>query len=747
MTQLKPIGRGIPVMWSVFAGLLLLSCTQNRTDSAFDSWQHYGGSPEQSRFFEGDEITKENVHRLEVSWTYPIGDDMPNFFSPLVVDTVMYLVAKNSSLVAVNVNTGEEIWIHANLDGITRRGINYWESEDRSDRRLLFTINNTLQAINADTGETIMDFGQNGYVDLRESLDREGTSVRRIQSMMPGVLYEDLLILGSSPGENYFSPPGHIRAYNVRTGALEWKFRTIPHPEEYGYETWPKDAYKYVGGANVWSEMSVDTDRGIVFLPVGSPTYDYYGADRLGSNLFGNSLVAVNARTGERLWHFQTLHHDLWDYDLASAPQLITIDRDGKRIDAVAVASKHGMMFVFDRETGEPLFPIEEKPFPPSEMPGEEAWPTQPISSLPRFTRNEVTVETLNPYFSDSIRNHWIQRLQEGRSGLYIPPSDKYELIAMPGALGGANYGNAASFPDKGMVYLLTQEHASIYKLNRVEPPRVDLSGDQLEKVISVYASTCQTCHGVDREGGVGPSLTNIGDYIFYGDFKEIVLNGKGQMPGFVHMDEESMLGLFKWMGGNPRSINFRRSTEVTMPEGPVVGSGGAAIADDENKMSPMADYPEGVERPTDRYTTDYGLEWPALAAPPWSSLVAYDLNEGLIRWRRPVGIDSLYANGDPSAGAPSGVLRKGMVVTSTGIVFATAKGGKLYAFDSDNGEILWETTLSHESNAQPIMYTVGGKQYLVVNASSNFTRDSHNHSIREGALPKGYVVFGLPEH
>ncbi len=747
MSLLRPVGKYLPFLLMSLTIFVLASCKEDQDEKKFNTWRHYGGSPEQSRFFEADQITKENVHQLEVSWVFPTQDTQPNFFSPIIVDTVMYVLAKNSSLIAVNVKTGEEIWIHANLSGITRRGINYWESEDRKDRRLLFAINNTLQAIDASTGKSITDFGENGYVDLRKNLDRDHTSIRRIQPMMPGVLYKNLLIMGSAPGENYFSPPGHIRAYNVVTGEMEWKFRTIPHPGEFGHDTWPKDAYQYVGGVNVWSEMSVDTERGIVFLPLGSPTYDYYGADRTGSNLFGNSLVALNADTGERLWHFQTVHHDLWDYDLSPAPQLITINREGKVIDAVAVATKHGMLFVFDRETGDPLFPIEEMPFPSSEMPGEEAWPTQPISSIPGFTRNEVTIETLNPYFPDSIREQWHKRLDAAKSGLYVPPSDQYETVMMPGALGGANYGNTASFPDKGLMFIQTQEHASIYKLNKVAPPQVELSEDQLEKVISVYSSTCQTCHGVNREGGVGPPLLDIGDYIFYNDFKDIVLNGKGQMPGFVHMDEETIMGLFKFMGGNPRSINFRRSVEVKTPEGPVVDSGGVEIADDESRAAPMSDYPEGVERPKDRFTTDYGLEWPGLAAPPWSSLVAYDLNEGVIKWRRPIGIDSLYAQGDPNLGAPGGVLRKGMVVTSTGLVFATAKGGKLYAFDAESGDMLWDYTLSHEANAQPSMFRVDGKQYLVVNASSNFARDSYDHSKNPDALPKGYVVFALPDN
>ncbi|WP_114751091.1 outer membrane protein assembly factor BamB family protein [Pleomorphovibrio marinus] len=721
-------------------------CQTDLPSSENTTWTHYGGSPGQSKFFNASEINKENVDQLEVAWVYPTEEQMPNFFSPIVVDTTMYLVGKNSSLIAINLHTREEIWIHANLTGITKRGINYWESEDKNDRRLLLTVNNSLQAIDAVTGESIQSFGKNGYVDLRQGLDRDPTSIRRIQPMMPGVIYDDLVIMGSAPGENYFSAPGHIRAYHVVTGELMWTFHTIPQPGEYGYETWPKDAYKYVGGVNAWSEISVDVEKGIAYLPLGSPTYDYYGADRVGSNLFGNSLVALDARTGERLWHFQTVHHDLWDYDLSPAPQLLTINKDGKTIDAVAVATKHGFMFVFDRVTGEPVFPIEEKAFPPSEMPGEEAWPTQPIPSLPNFTRNEVTVETLNPYFSDSVREVWIQRLGEAKSGLYVPPSDQYETIMMPGALGGANFGNTASDPASGIMYVQTQEHASIYKLNKVEPPKIDLSENEVLRVMNLYDNTCKSCHGVDMSGGVGPSLLNVGQHMIYDEFKSIVINGKGQMPGFIHVDEETLKALYRYLGGNPRTFNFRRNIETKTPEGPVVATGGVEILPDENRASPMSEYPEGVDHPADRYTTDYGLDWPGLAAPPWSSLVAYDLNKGTIKWRRPIGQDSLYVQGDPSKGAPGGVLRKGMVITSSGLVFATAKGGKLYALDADDGEIVWETTLSHEVNGQPSMFLLDGKQYLVVNASSNFARDSYDHSKKAGALPKGYVVFALPK-
>ncbi|MGE5943386.1 MAG: PQQ-binding-like beta-propeller repeat protein [Flavobacteriales bacterium] len=735
---------------TLFAALLCLtlivSCGKDSSTTKHTTWTHYAGSPDQSKYFDGSEITKENVNQLEVAWYYE-ADGGRNNFSPIVVDTIMYVTGKNNSLIAINIKNGEEIWIHANLSGLTRKGINYWESEDKKDKRLVFTLNNSIQEIDALTGKSITTFGDNGYVDLRVGVDREPSSIRRIQAMMPGVIVGDKLVIGSAPGENYFSAPGHVRAYNVVTGKLEWTFHTIPHPGEYGYETWPKDAYKYVGGANVWSEMSADVERGIVYLPIGSPTFDYYGGDRIGDGLFGNSLVAVDVNTGKRLWHFQTVHHDLWDYDLSPAPQLLTIKKDGKEIDIVAAATKHGYVFVFDRVTGEPIFPIEEKPFPASDVPGEQTSPTQPIPTLPSFMRHEVTKETINPYYSDSLKQMWYAKLDAGKTGLFQPPSDKYETIILPGPLGGANYGNTGSNPDKGLMFVMSQEHPSVYQLSKVAPPKIDLSADDHKKAQTLYENNCKTCHGPNLEGGVGPALKNVYQHIFYDEFKTIVLNGRGQMPGFVHVDETSLANLYRFMGGNPRSFNFRRGNqEESMPEGPVVASGGIKIPDDEQRVAPLSDYPDDVEHPEDRYTTGYGLEWESLMSPPWSYIVAYDMNKGEIKWKKPIGEDFEFVNGDKTKGAVIGVQRKSMVVTSTGIVFVTAKGGKLYALDQDTGNVLWETTLSNESVAVPAMYSIHGKQYLVINATGNFSRDSFDHSKEPGALPKGYVVYALPD-
>ncbi|MPZ20371.1 MAG: PQQ-binding-like beta-propeller repeat protein [Luteitalea sp.] len=389
------------------------------------TWSDYGGGSDSSKYVALGQITKANVDQLEVAWTYPTGDNNSYQFNPLIVDNVMYVLAKNNSLVALDATTGKEIWIHGRLRGIARRGINYWESADRRDRRLIFQMNNFLQAIDADTGKSILTFGTNGLVDLREGLGRDPETLTRAQSNTPGRIFEDLLLMGSATGEGYFSTPGHLRAYDVRTGKIVWTFHTIPQPGGLGYDTWPKDAWRYAGGANTWGEMSIDTERGIAYFPTGSPTYDFYGADRRGANLFGNSLLALDARTGKRLWHFQTVHHDIWDYDNTSAPQLVTVRRQDKTIDAVAMATKQGFLFVFDRVTGTPVWPIEERPVPPSNMPGEEAWPTQPFPTAPPpYARQILTPDAITPYLlTPKEHAEWKARIARARTGLFTPLS------------------------------------------------------------------------------------------------------------------------------------------------------------------------------------------------------------------------------------------------------------------------------------------------------------------------------------
>jgi quinoprotein glucose dehydrogenase len=729
------------------------------------SWPDYGGTPDQSKYLVTRDLTKKNISKLEVAWMYPTSDERAYQFNPVIVDNIMYVLAKNSSLVAIDVVTRKEIWIHANLRGITNRGINYWQSRDGRNRRLLFALEDSLQAIDARTGKSIQTFGKNGSVDLREGLGRDPATIRRVASSTPGRVFENLLILGSSPGEGYFSAPGHIRAYDVISGKLAWTFHTIPQPGEFGYDTWPKDAWKYVGGANVWGEITVDAKRGIAYLPVSSPTYDYYGADRIGMNLFSDCLLALDARTGKRLWHFQMVHHDLWDYDPTAAPQLLTVRKGGRKIDAVVQATKQGFVFVFDRVTGEPVWPIEERPVPKSDVPGEQAWPTQPFSTLPPSARQLVKPNDLTPYLiNDAERAAWRARISKARTGMFTPPA-LVESAIVPGAVGGTNWGNTASDPGAGVLYLLNQDFPSFYKLeiqdDRAAPRRSPFGPPDpaaVQRGQGLYKESCAPCHGEDRAGTpAGPSLVSIGTQILYSQLRRTIVYGNGRMPPIGHISDQQVGDILAFLGGGarPRQRNDP-AAPVAMPQGPVVASGG--IPRPPTPPTPpasghtgMQEYPEGVAAPAQRYHTDYGLGFPYLLAPPWSTIMAYDLNKGVIKWKKPLGQDRDVTHaGGKDTGVPRGSQRQGMIVTSTGIVFSTGRDGVLYAFDAGNGEVLWSAQLPMGTEGLPAAYQVKGRTFIVVNATTPRTWGLNSRESGIGSpepLGKGgYVVFALPE-
>jgi quinoprotein glucose dehydrogenase len=743
--------------------LISLTAVGAESQKEGHNWTDYGGSQSASKYVPLRQITKANVGKLRQVWSYLTGDDNAYAFNPIVVDGVMYLLAANNSLVALNAATGKPIWIHENLRGISSRGVNYWESKDRQDRRLIFQINHSLQAIDAHTGQSILSFGNKGLVSLKEGLNRDPKTIFRIQSNTPGRIYENLIILGSAPGEGYLSPPGDIRAFDVITGKLVWSFHTIPHPGEYGYDTWPKDAYKYAGAANAWGELSLDEKRGIVFVPTGSATYDYYGADRPGSNLFANCLIALDAKTGKRLWHFQAVHHDLWDYDLVAAPQLITIRKDGKTIDAVAQTTKHGFLFVFDRVTGEPVFPIEERAVMASDMPGEKAWPTQPFPAvLPVFARQKMTVDDINPwYLSNEERAQWKDRIASAHhNGLFTPPSTK-ETIALPGARGGSNWGTSASNPDKGMVYLLTQDWPSFYKLSEQTRRATGLRLPGAPPYVQgqfLYRMNCIACHKEDFTGGASvPTLVNMKSKLSMDDFRQVVLTGKGKMPAFPQLDQAALDGLFTYLGGSENAPPVKR------PEGKVVASSGAPGGLQLPAGSPYAQYgmhggppyPEGLDVPEQRYYTDYGLDYGYVISPPWSSIVAYDLNKGVIKWKVPLGLDPQAAKeGAKDTGIFRGGERRGMIVTGTGLIFVATTDAKVRAYDEETGQVLWTADLPAGSEGIPAMYEAAGKQFLVVLATTPLSQGRRGDpgssapnasaAVREGGA-KGYVAFALP--
>ncbi|WP_177181050.1 outer membrane protein assembly factor BamB family protein [Parapedobacter koreensis] len=756
-------GRLLPILSAVLCAFVVAGCSRPDSADQYTTWMNYGGGADQSKYSKLDRIDKSNVSQLSVAWSYATGDNTSYQFNPIIVDTVMYVLAKNSSLVALHAVTGEELWIHANLNGIARRGINYWESKDRSDRRLIFQINDYLQEIDAHTGQSIRTFGKDGLVDLREGLGRDPGTIARAQSGTPGAIFENLIILGASTGEGFLSTPGFLRAYDILTGDLAWTFHTIPQPGEFGYDTWPKDAYKYIGGVNTWGEISLDAERGIAYFPVGSPTYDYYGADRIGANLFGNCLLALDARTGERLWHYQLVHHDLWDYDPSAAPQLVTVNHGGKAIDAVAIATKHGFLFAFDRVTGEPLWPIEERAVPASDLPGEEAWPTQPFPTiLPPFARQQMTSADLTPFFlNPDEREEWTRKIDSMQTGLFTPLSHLKATVTQPGAVGGANWGSTAANPATGMVYVRSIDWPSFYgKMIRQEAPDEqaeaagpgELSGDAL------YVQYCQACHANDRSGGVGPSLVGLSARMQFNEFHQLVSGGRGEMPALHHLDEEAVQRLYRYLARLDRMSPQRTNDTV---EGPVVASGGIPGGLELRKAPNLGSYggndfgppyPAGVEAPSLRYFVPpgWGLEHPYLISPPWSTITAYDLNEGTIKWTRAIGEDKMAAaEGGKNTGVPR-AQRNGMIVTATGLLFSTSKDGKIYAFDAETGEQLWAGDLPMGTEGLPSLYRVGGRDYLVVCASTpiRWSIDKGEGDEQEQAGQQGqYVVFSLPEN
>lgn len=729
-----------PAIVPVALLLLPLASAQHN----YKTWKDFGGGPDSSKFVNLTQMNKFNVNQLTVAWTYPVRDRGTYRFNPIIVDNVMYVLARNSSLVALDATTGKEIWVHENLRGIAPYGINYWESKDRKDRRLIFQKNHYLQEIDARTGKSILSFGDNGLVNLKKGLDRDPDTISRIQSNNPGRIFENLLILGSVTGEFYVAPPGDLRAFDVITGKIVWTFHTIPRPGEVGYETWPRDAYKYAGGANTWGEIAVDEKRGIAYFPTGSPTFDYYGADRHGDNLFGNCLLALDARTGKRLWHFQLIHHDLWDYDATASPQLITVRHDGKVVDAIAQASKQGFLYVFDRVTGKPLWPIEERPVPQSDMPGEQSSPTQPFPTVvPPHSRQKVDPDDINPLLPADVRTEWKQRMLQGRIEQFTPPSTEYETFATPSSTGGANWGTTASNPKKGIVFISAQDTTSVYQLH-AEP--VAFPGLPQGAQVT-YGQICQTCHGPDRGGSLGfPSLIGMTRRLSADDFAQLIASGRADMPAFPALAGDPVGALYAYLSILDGGTQTR--TEPANFGGPVVASGGApggelVPARFGGMVGPA--YPPGVDAPSSRFYTTYGAEHPNFLSRPWTWLMAYDLNKGTIAWKVPQGDDpEAVAQGVHNTGMYARGQRHGMVVTSSGLIFLASADGKLRAFDQDNGEVLWSADLPAASEGIPAMYEVNGKQYLVVVAAAGDIPGRPQSS--NAADARAYVTFALPE-
>jgi len=693
-------------------GLALLSAISCGGRSGEDrDWGTYLGDPTSSQYSPLAQIDRDNVRNLEQVWVYRSGDAHPSGRSqiqcnPLIVDGVLYGTTPTLKLFAVDAATGEERWRFDPFEGSysgfgmnVNRGLVYWEDGD--DRRIFLSAGPRLYAISATTGRPVPGFGEEGSVSLHEGLERGED--RFVVSNTPGVVYRDVLILGTRVDEGPNAAPGHIRAFDVRTGELHWVFHTIPHPGEAGYETWPADAWQRVGGANSWSGMSLDEERGWVFVPTGSASFDFYGGDRHGENLFANSILVLNALTGERIWHYQTVRHDLWDRDLPAPPNLVVLDRNGRRVEAVAQVTKSGHVFVLDRETGAPLFPVEERAYPASELVGEQAWPTQLLPTKPPpFARQVLREEDLTERTPEA-HEYALERFRRSRSGgQFVPPSLEGTVI-FPGFDGGGEWGGAAWDAESGLLYVNANDLPWILTM-------VDLEGESLPGGKRLYAEMCLYCHGVDRSGdalGEYPSLVDLDQRMSREDVAALVRAGKGRMPSFGFLSEGELASL----------VSFVHS-----------GRDGAADGGSAAKK-PAVRY---VHTGYHRFLDPEG--YPAVK-PPWGTLNAIDLNRGEIVWRVPLGeLPELTAAGLPPTGTQN---YGGPVVTAGGLVFiAATRDGKFRAFDKATGEKLWEATLPSGGFATPATYQVKGRQYVVVAAGGGKLGMSSSDAWVAYALP-----------
>lgn len=691
------------------------SCTHQDDHS---TWAVYRGDAGNTAYSGLNQINKENVNQLAVAWTYHTADAEPGNRSaiqcnPIIVNGMMYVTSPKLKLIALDPANGKEIWKFDPFEGQqsagVNRGVTYWESDN--DKRIFFTAGSYLYALNADSGKLVEGFGTDGRVDLREGLGRDPAKLF-VEASSPGAIYKDLLIQGTALGEGYDAAPGFVRAYNVKTGKIEWTFHTIPQPGEPGYETWPEGAHNEVGGVNSWAGISVDHRRGIAYIPTGSPAFDFYGGNRKGQNLYGNCLIALEAATGKLIWYYQLVHHDLWDYDLPAPPNLLTVTHKGKRVDAVAQVTKMGMVFLFDRETGEPLFPIEERPVATSTLLGEEVWSTQPFPvKPPPFSRHKFTLDDVTDISPES-KQAVLDKIKDAKYGSIFIPPDTRGVVQFPGTRGGGEWGGAAVDPSGGIMYVNANDIPLLISMKQIE---VDGHEEFLASAgRRLYTlNACTSCHGADRTGtNVYPALNNLAKTKTEKEVATLLRTGKGQMPAFPNLSEEDMNALLAFLFNkndlkNPAFVNVKNPAERKYR---YAHSGWNVLTDHEG-------YP-GVK-------------------PPWGTLNAIDLNKGEILWKVPLGIyPELIEKGLPPTGTQN---LGGPAVTAGGLVFIGATRDKmLRAFDRDTGKILWEYELPAGGNATPSVYQVDGKQYVVIAAGGGGRVGSESSD--------AYVAFTLPD-
>jgi len=668
------------------------------------AWAAYGGNPAKTHYSTLTQIDTGNVSRLRQTWVYHCGDVDSNSqlqVNPIVVGHTLYGISPRLKLFSLDAASGRVNWtfdparIMAVRNWImnTCRGLAYYRGSD-TDQRLFYSAGSFLYCIDALTGAPIGSFGDHGRIDLHNDLGRD-VSRLYVAGTTPGIVYKDLLIMGDRVAEESDAAPGHIRAYDVHTGRLRWIFHTIPYPGEKGYDTWDDTAaYRHLGGANTWSGFALDEERGIVFAPIGSASFDFYGGRRLGNDLFADCVVALDAATGKLIWHFQTVHHDVWDRDPPTAPVLVTVKKDGRTIPAVAQVTKSGFIFLLDRLTGQPLYPVEERPVADSsELKGERLSPTQPYPTvLPSFARQTISVADLNRLVPDSSYREIRKRLAGYHTGWFYPPSRQGTII-FPGFDGGAEWGGPSYDPGTGLLYVNANEVPCV--LTMVDAPAAPPATGKVtvgQAARTLYAANCMACHGPNRQGGGNyPSLIGVDKKYSRDQFLALVASGRRMMPGFKQLSKAELEALAAFILG-----------DASRQKQPFIDS--AAKQDD-----PYFHVPYTITG-YNKFLTREG--YPA-TMPPWGTLTAIDLDRARIVWRDTLGdYPELKARGIHSGTENYG----GAAVTAGGLLFiAATSDAKFRAYNKRTGQILWETDLPACGFATPSVYAVDGREYVVI--------------------------------
>ncbi len=708
---------------------ILFSCQSNK--KKYTTWETYKGSDEAIHYSSLNEVDTTNVKQLQVAWTYHTGDaDTVNHSqiqcNPIIIDGILYGTTPLLKLFAVDAVTGKEKWVfdpaisggadkkplHFILNN--NRGITYW-TDGNKDKRIYYTAGSQLYAVDALTGKKVESFGSKGAIDLHDGLGREGIYNLFITATSPPVIYNDILITGTRVDEGAQSAPGHIRGYDVRTGKQVWIFHTIPHPGEEGYETWEdKEAYKFIGGVNAWSGLTLDKASGIVYAATGSASFDFYGGKRKGANLFANCLLALDASTGKRKWHFQVLHHDVWDRDLSSPPALVTIKKDGKNIDAVALTTKTGYIYVFERSTGKSLYEIVEKPVPTeTDLVGEKLSPTQPYPTKPApFMRQVFNENDINPYLPDSSIADIKKRLTVAKHDHMYNPITMQGTVIFPGLDGGAEWGGPSFDPETGLLYVNANEIPwEFFAIDISNKPVANET--TADAGLRLFRTNCMSCHGADRKGsGNFPTLININQKYSMLSVDILLQTGRRMMPVFKQLNEKERTAIAAYIL--------------------------------ENKQIQELPYRDTSRKLDDHYKMPYAVKgynnflskegYPAIA-PPWGTLSAVDLSTGEYVWKKPLGNDTTVKNSK----APTGMENYGAsVVTKGGLLFiAATKDGKFRAFNKRTGEILWEVSLPVPAFATPSIYKLNGKQYIVIACGGG------KSGLKSG---DSYIAYALPD-